>query len=182
MLDQTVEIITPRCATKLSALASAIGIALAIAPTWARAETQVHGTPQAVVVEAQNATVKEVLSALIDTFNVQVRSAADLDKRLTGTYEGTLQQTASRILSGYDFVVKSDQSGLEITLFGAGKPVPVLRTQLATKPGMMKAEAPPMPAPTLSAAAGNADHMVPMPSSGEPTPQNTIAQSLFRLR
>jgi hypothetical protein len=107
-----------------SPAAIALGIALAIAPTWARAEIQVRGTPQAVVVEVQNATVEEILVALTDTFNVQLRSAADLDKRLTGTYEGTLQQAVSHILKGYDFVVKSDQSALEITLLGAGKPKP----------------------------------------------------------
>src|SRR5947199_127669 len=79
----------PRKAGDLSAAASpaaiALGIALAIAPTCTRAEIQVRGTPQSVVVEAQNATVEEILVALTDTFKVQFRSAANLDKRLTGT-------------------------------------------------------------------------------------------------
>src|SRR5262249_5838238 len=44
-----------------SRAAVALGIALAIAPTWSHAETRVRGTPQAVVVEAQNASVKEIL-------------------------------------------------------------------------------------------------------------------------
>jgi hypothetical protein len=122
--------IAPRSAADFFAGASlaviAFGLALAIAPTWARAETQVHGTPGAVVVEVQDATVEEVLVALTNTFKVQLRSAANLNKRLTGTYEGTLQQAVSRILKGYDFVVKSDQSGLEITLLGAGNPQAVV--------------------------------------------------------
>jgi hypothetical protein len=154
--------------------AIALGIALAIAPTWARAETQVRGTPQAVVVEAQNATVEEILGALTDTFKVHFRSAASLDKRLTGTYEGTLQQAVSHILKGYDFVVKSGPAGLEITLLGSGKPVAVVGARPATK----SAEAAPVAAsqPTPAATADNGDHPVPMPSSGGPTPPIRVAQ------
>jgi hypothetical protein len=174
--------IEPRSTVDFSASASpaaiALGIALAIAPTWARAEIQVRGTPQAVVVEVQNATVEEVLVALTDTFNVQLRSAADLDKRLTGTYEGTLQQAVSHILKGYDFVVKSDQSGLEITLLGAGKPKAVVGARPATK----LAEAAPAAAPTPTATADDADHPVLVPSSGGPTPPVEVAQGPFRRR
>jgi hypothetical protein len=168
--------IAPRKRTDFSAAASpaaiALGIALAIAPTWARAETQVHGTPQAVVVEAHNATVEEILVALTDAFKAEFRSAANLDKRLTGTYEGTLQQAVSHILKGYDFVMKSGPSGLEITLLGAGKPVAVLGTRPATKP----AEAAPAAAPAPTATADGAERPVPMPSGGGSTPQVRVAQ------
>jgi hypothetical protein len=168
--------IAPRKTAGLSAAASpaaiALGIALAIAPTWARAETQVRGTPQAVVIETQNATIEEILVALTDKFKVQFRSAANLDKRLTGTYEGTLQQAVSHILKGYDFVVKSGQSGLEITLLGAGKPVAVIGTRPATK----SAEAAPAAAPTPIVTADNADRSMPVPVAGGPTPQIRVAQ------
>jgi hypothetical protein len=167
--------IAPRKTADLWASAApaaiALGIALAIAPTWARAETQVRGTPQAVVVEAQDATVEEVIVALTDTFEVQFRSAADLSKRLTGTYEGTLAQAVSHILKGYDFVVKSGPSGFEITLLGAGKPMAVVGTRPATK----SAEAAPA-APTRTAMADDAAAPLPVPSSGGPTPQITVAQ------
>jgi hypothetical protein len=167
--------IAPRKTADLSAAAAPVaivfGIALAIAPTWAHAETKVRGTPQAVVVEAQDATVEDVLVALTDTFNVQFRSAANLDKRLTGTYEGTLSQAVSRILKGYDFLVKSGPSGLEITLLGADKPVAVVGTRPATK----SAEAAPA-TPTRTAMADDAAAPLPVPSSGGPTPQITIAQ------
>ena len=161
-------------ASAASPAAIALGIALAIAPTWARAETQVHGTPQAVVVEAQNATIEEILVALTDTFKVQFKSAANLDKRLTGTYQGTLQQAVSHILKGYDFVVKSGQAGLEITLLGSGKPVAVV----GARPAIKTAEAAPMagPQPTPIATADGADHPVPVPTSGGPTPPIKVAQ------
>jgi hypothetical protein len=159
-------------AAAASPAAIVLGVALAIAPTWARAETQVHGTPQAVVVEAQNATIEEILVALTDTFKVQFKSAANLDKRLTGTYQGTLQQAVSHILKGYDFVVKSGQAGLEITLLGAGKPVAVVGTRPATK----VAEAAPAAAPQPTATMDGANHPVPVPTSGGPTPPIKVAQ------
>jgi hypothetical protein len=161
-------------AAAASPAAIALGIALAIAPTWARAETKVHGTPQAVVVEAQNATIEEILGALTDTFKVQFKSAANLDKRLTGTYQGTLQQAVSHILKGYDFVVKSGQAGLEITLLGAGKPVAVVGSRPATKAAEAAPPAGPHPVPT--ATADGADHPVPMPTSGGPVPPIRVAQ------
>jgi hypothetical protein len=145
--------------TSTSPAAIGLGMALAIAPTWVRAETKVHGTPQAVVVEAQNATVEEILVALTNTFKVEFRSAANLDKRITGTYQGTLQQAVSHVLKGYDFVVKSGQAGLEITLLdGRKKPVAVAGTRPASK----------------SADADN--HLVPVTSPGGPTPPITVAQ------
>src|SRR5271163_1515941 len=53
--------------------ALALGVALAAAPTWLIAETQVHGTPKAVSVHAENASIEEILVALTNTFNVQFR-------------------------------------------------------------------------------------------------------------
>jgi hypothetical protein len=152
--------------------ALALGIALAAAPTWSHADTQVRGTPKAVVVVAQNASVKEILIALSDAFDVQFKASSNLDKRLTGTYEGTLQQAVSRILKGYDFVVKSGAAGLEITLLGAGEPVAVAKTRL---PQMAAATAPAsVPQPAMT--AGSADRPMPVPSSGGPAPPINLVQ------
>jgi hypothetical protein len=146
------------------------GVTSVIVPTWALAETQVRGTPQATVVEAQNATVEEILAALTGTFKVRFRSAATLDKRLTGTYAGTLQQAVSRILKGYDFVVKSGPAGLEITLLGSGTPTVVVGARAATKP----AEAP--AAQLATAMADTGDRPVPMPASGGLPPPIRVAE------
>jgi hypothetical protein len=101
----------------------ALGVALAIVPARTHAETIVRGTVQDVVVEAQNASVRDILVTLTNAFDVQFKSSADLNKHLTGTYKGTLQQAVSRILQGYDLVMKSDQEGLEITLLGTRRSV-----------------------------------------------------------
>jgi hypothetical protein len=123
-------------------------------------------------VEAQNASVKEILIALADAFEVQFKSSSNLDKRLTGTYEGTLQQAVSRILKGYDFVVKSGAAGLEITLLGAGEPVAVAKTRL---PQMAAATAP-ANVPQLATTAGSADRAMPMPNFGGTAPPINLVQ------
>jgi hypothetical protein len=180
--------IAPRSTADYSAAASptaiALGITLAIAPTWARAETQVRGTPQAVVVEAQNATVQEILIALSDAFEVQFRSAANLDKRLTGTYKGTLQQAVSRVLKGYDFVVKSGRSGLEITLLGPAVPQPrsdgpTPPIKVAQGPGTVPTPAPPGAAPFPVPQVGSSPAPMPIPafSAGSPTSSPPVPSS-----
>jgi hypothetical protein len=116
-----------------AAAAIALGVALAVVPTLVLAETQIRGKPEAVRVEAKNASIEEILTALTNAFNVRFRSSADLDKRLTGTYEGSLQQVVAHILRGYDFFAKSGETGLEITLLGSGKAVTAIAALPTTK-------------------------------------------------
>jgi hypothetical protein len=102
-------------------------------------------------------------------------SSANLDKRLTGTHEGTLQQAVSRILKGYDFVVKSGAAGLDITVLGAGEPVAVVGAQstqvaAATAPTNMTQPA---------TAAGSADRPMPVPGSGGTAPPINVVQAPF---
>jgi hypothetical protein len=101
--------------------AIALGVALTVAPSLALAETQVRGKPDAVSVEAQNSSIEEILVALSNSFNVRFRSLANVEKRVTGTYQGSLEQVMTQILRGCDFFMKSGENGLEITLLGVGK-------------------------------------------------------------
>jgi hypothetical protein len=160
-----------------AAAAIALGAALALAPTWALAEIQVRGTPKAVSVQAENASIEELLVALTNTFDVQFRSSANLEKRLTGTYEGTLQQVLSRILGGYDFVVKFREKGLEITLLGAGNTITLVGASHAFQPVQQRTEA-------AAEQPFTADHAVrpaPVASSGGPTPTIKVAEGPPRV-
>jgi hypothetical protein len=95
-----------------------LGVALATAPTSALAEVQVRGTPEAVSIEANNTSVKDILSSLGTAFDVHYRSSVNLEKQLTGTYEGSLPRVMKRILNGYSFVVKTGDGGVEVTVIG----------------------------------------------------------------
>ncbi len=155
-------------------IAIGLGIAYALAAAPAMADTQVRGNPQAASVQAQNATVEEILVALSNEFNVQFRSSADLNKRLTGTYEGSLQQVVSHVLKGYDFVVKSGTGGVEITLLGAGKSTKVIGGAAAAK-SERRPDTGTSSAGTFGAAAGTV-LPVPVATSDGPTPVIKIAE------
>lgn len=73
------------------------------------------------VIEAHDATVQQILAALGRTSTIQLRDSAALSRRVTGTYSGTLRRVLSRMLEGYDHVIRSTSSGLHIEVVGAAK-------------------------------------------------------------
>jgi hypothetical protein len=85
-----------------------LGGALATATTSALAEMRVHRSPEAVRIEARDASVAEIRSALSSAFNMHYQ--AHLDKRLSGIYAGPLSRVLARILDGYEFVLKTATS------------------------------------------------------------------------
>src|ERR1039458_7739685 len=97
--------IAPHIRQRLACLgarvAIVLGVAAALAPGSALAELQVGGSPQAVSIDAQNTSIKEILDALGKTFGVHFQSSANLEKQLTGTYEGSLPRVLMRVLEGY---------------------------------------------------------------------------------
>ena len=133
--------------------AMALAIVLGICPTSAFPETQVRGSPEAVRIEAKNASIEEILTALRSSFGLQYQSTGKLEKQVTGTYAGPLQRVLVRLLEGNDFFLKTVDGRIEVT---------VLETRQ----------------PTLSAAASSpaaiaartrvADAQVPAATSAEP--------------
>lgn len=105
-----------------------------------RAEALVSGEPNAVRVEARDASVDEVMAALVANFDLRYRSPALLDRRVTGTYEGSLQHVVARVLDGYNFVMKTGSEGVEAWVYGAAgevllppRPVEVAKPAPATR-------------------------------------------------
>jgi hypothetical protein len=123
-------------------IAILLGAALAIAPTSALAEVQVHGGSEAVTIQAHDISVEEVLAALSRTFDMDYQSAIDLDKRLNGTYVGALSRVVTRILQGYNFVLKTDNGSIFVTVVGT----PSLAVNPAPQ-GLPASSAPRAPAP-----------------------------------
>jgi hypothetical protein len=94
-----------------------IGLSLAVAP-GARAEVQVQGAPDALVLDARDASVEDVLEALGTSFGLQHRGADALQRRISGTYRGSLQHVVRRLLDGYNFVLKTDEDDIEVVVIG----------------------------------------------------------------
>jgi hypothetical protein len=87
-------------------------------PTIASAEVHVEGSPAAVRVSTSRDTISDVLSALAATFSVRYRTVIPLDAAAAATYSGSLQQVISRLLDGYNYMVKIDDSRTtEIVVF-----------------------------------------------------------------
>jgi hypothetical protein len=84
----------------------------------ARADVHIEGTPAAVRVATDQAAISDVLSAFAGTFKVTYRTAIPLDAAADATYAGSFGQVISRLLDGYNYVVKKHGETTEITVFG----------------------------------------------------------------
>jgi hypothetical protein len=86
--------------------------------TSARAEVHVEGSPLAVRITTSQDAIADVLSAVATTFNVRYRTAIPLDAAASATYSGSFGQVISRLLDGYNYVIKTDLETTEIVVFG----------------------------------------------------------------
>ena len=96
------------------------------------AEARISGSSDALQIEAQDASIDEVLSAFESHFEFHYRTTAALDRRINGAYAGSLRQVVRRLLDGFDYVVRVNSGTVEVIIFGAGSqwravPVPVPR-------------------------------------------------------
>jgi hypothetical protein len=110
--------ITMAYALRRSSVVAALVAGLAAPSVTAMAAAQVSGSPQNVSVDAQNSSLKDILSALGKQFNVHYQSTANLDKQLSGTYEGSLRRVVARLLEGYNFIITTNQDMIEVTVLG----------------------------------------------------------------
>jgi hypothetical protein len=104
-------------------LAAALTCGLA---ATANAEVRVEGSPTAVRVTTSHDAIADVLSAFAATFNVQYRTAILLDAPANKTYSGSFGQVVSRLLEGYNYVLKKDQETIEIIISGRRGEVAIL--------------------------------------------------------
>jgi len=108
---------------KVGAMAAALLAAAVLcvaAPAVAKVSVTDTGGGQ-LVIEAHDATVQEILEALGKGRTIEFQDSEALSRRVTGTYTGTLRRVLSRILEGYDHVIRSTASGVQIDVVGAAK-------------------------------------------------------------
>jgi hypothetical protein len=148
------------------------GTALANAPTPGLAGIQVRGSPEAVTIEARHTSVEDVLAALSRAFDMDYESSIDLDKPLYGTYVGPLSQVLTRILQGYNFVLKTDNRRIVVTV--AGTPNSLVANPSPS--GLPASGAPPAPAPIPQQSAAPAPAPI-AEQSGAPAPTPIPQQS-----
>jgi hypothetical protein len=98
----------------------------AFSPTAANAEVAVDGDRDQMQMSVDNDTVGRALEALGQKEKLQFHSSTPLNKVIGGSFSGSLGHVLSRILVGYDFVVRYSPQGVEIFVYeeSGGKAAP----------------------------------------------------------
>jgi hypothetical protein len=90
-------------------------------PRAALAQTTITGAEDGLRVEARDASVQEVLAALGTKFGLRYRNITALDRRIDGTYEGSLHRVVTRLLDGSSYVLSTGGGHIEVIVLGAAK-------------------------------------------------------------
>ncbi len=106
---------------RAGALLAAVILCAAAAPAGAEVRVTEAGGGGQLAIEAHDATVQQVLDALGETGAIHVQTSEALSRPVTGTYAGTLRQVLSRILDGYDHVIRFTSSGIQVDVVGGAK-------------------------------------------------------------
>jgi hypothetical protein len=151
-----------------------LGAALAIAPTLVLADMQVRGSPEAVRIEARDTPVEEILAALGRAFGMHYQLLANLDKRVSGTYVGPLPRVLARILDGYNFILKTDNGSIAVTVVGTPNAAAAVPASSGPKVVGQQAAAAPAPQPP-SVGEGRA-RPTASASTAAPSPAADLAE------
>jgi len=148
----------------------ALGVTL-MAPASAFAKAQIEGGRDAVRIEAQDTSVEEILAALGDAFDLRYRSSANLGRKVSGTYRGSLERVVRRVLEGYDFVLKTDNGRLEVTVLGPRTPAAavaaaspaIVQPAASSAPAIAQPAASSAPAPASVSGNASGSPAAPVP-------------------
>jgi len=85
----------------------------------------VQGGPTAVRLDVHQSTIAAALSVFA-AYQVSYRSFIPLDEQRDGTFHGSLSHVISRLLEGYNYVIKQENSKVEVIVFNkkGGQAVP----------------------------------------------------------
>ena len=61
-----------------------------------RSEARITGDPDAMRIEARNASIEEVMAALSASFGLRYQGTVSAAPSVTGTYEGSLQRVVAK--------------------------------------------------------------------------------------
>jgi hypothetical protein len=82
----------------------------------------IEGTPDKLIVDADQASLDDVIKALEARFNLRSTAAFDPNIRVSGHFNGSLNLIVRQLLRGYDFVITTRQTEgtetLDIILLG----------------------------------------------------------------
>jgi hypothetical protein len=106
-------------ATTLPISVAVFWASIGFAPGPATARSDIVGQADALEVQAENASIGEILDALSAKFTLSYKLPPNLPRSMTGDYSGTLNQVLARILDGNDYVVENSEDGIKVIVLGA---------------------------------------------------------------
>jgi hypothetical protein len=147
---------------RLALAVLSVAVTLGASAACARPQVSIDGDGADVRLEASNAPLSEVLSALERAFPVRYRTAVPLDQSIIGTYRGPLRHVLSRLLDGFSYyVADTAEGGMEITVIGRR----VIENRPSAPPQAMtafqKLEVPPPTVAEVAAERRRAHHRRP---------------------
>jgi hypothetical protein len=77
----------------------------------------VHGELSAVKLELRGTPVSAALAELLTTYGVSYTSSIALSETRDGTYAGSLRHVISRLLDGYNYIIKREGLNLHVVIF-----------------------------------------------------------------
>jgi hypothetical protein len=102
-----------------------VGLPIPLLSLPAHAAVEVRGTSELVQVVAHNAKLHEVLSALAATLKSLNYRGTNLDGVINGTFKGSVQDVLGLILSGYDYVITTQDAAMLIVVIGRSASVAI---------------------------------------------------------
>jgi hypothetical protein len=141
-----ISVLPKRCGALL------VGALVVLSSPVTNAEMRLTGQVDAVRMEARDASIEDVLTALGATYGLRFRTATPLGAHITGTFTGPLVKVVARVLEGYDYVSKSTNGTVEVAVVGVvgdrqAVPSPATLPAFATLP-------PPANVPSIRAESG----------------------------
>lgn len=82
------------------------------------AGVRISGTTDRLLLEVQEDSLSDILSAVQRSFNLDIRVKGAATQQFTGTYRGSLRTVLRRVLHGTDYTLDLSETSLRIVLVG----------------------------------------------------------------
>jgi hypothetical protein len=108
------------------------------------AEVRLSGMQDRLVLQANDATVPEVLAALRRAIGLEVMLRGTVEQKFTGVYSGSVHYVLTRLLMGENYILQTTSSGISIVLLGQSV------SDDEARPGLLALQRPRPPAPHIA--------------------------------
>jgi hypothetical protein len=101
----------------------------------AAADIRLDGNVRDLHLIATGDSLADVLSRLDVLLAIKCRSAIPLQAEVRGTFSGSLSEVVSRLLDGYNYIIRNERELTEIVVFGRAGAVAIVPRAAAARAG-----------------------------------------------